>query len=161
MTKLSQVRLTLQKLLTEFESVTTDKGNLEFVGGLAVGTEVLLNDSPAPDGEYTLEDGRKLVVYQGQISEIKEKEEEPAPEEQPAEMAEEEAPVEEAPVEEPEPEDNRIEELQGKVSELEGKLTEALNRMEEIEKKLLEGKVEPATEEFDKLEKPSKPFFRN
>ena len=115
MSKLSQIRVQLQKLLTEFESIATDKGDLEFVGGLAIGTEVLLNDEPAPDGEYTLEDGRKVVVYQGQISEIKEKEEE-----QPTEMAEE-APVEEQPVEEaPKPEDNRVEELQSKVNELEG-----------------------------------------
>lgn len=159
MSKISQIKVTLQKLLTEFESIATDKGNLEFVGGLAVGTEVLLNDSPAPDGEYTLEDGRKLVVYQGQISEIKEKEEEPAPE---PEVAAEEAPVEEQPQPEPEPEpeDNTLEELKGKVGELESKYAEVMGRMEEIEKKLLEGKAEPASEEFDKMEKPSKPFFR-
>ena len=155
MSKLSQVRLTLQKLLTEFESINTDKGTLEFVGGLAIGTEVLLNDEPAPDGEYTLEDGRKVVVYQGQISEIKEKEEEPT------EMAEE-APVEEQPVEEaPKPEDNRVEELQSKVNELESVVKALQDRMNDIEGKLLEGKAEPAAAEFEKLADNNKPFFRN
>ena len=41
MSKISQIKVTLQKLLTEFESIATDKGNLEFVGGLAVGGDIL------------------------------------------------------------------------------------------------------------------------
>lgn len=159
MAKLSQVRLALQKLLTEFESINTDKGALEYVGGLAAGTEVFINDSPAPDGDYALEDGRTVVIAGGKVVEIKEKEEEPAPE---PEVAAEEAPVEEQPQPEPEPEpeDNTVEELKGKVADLESKYAEVMGRMEEIEKKLLEGKAEPASEEFDKMEKPSKPFFR-
>ena len=54
----------------------TDKGTLVFTGDLAVGTAVSLvgengETAPAPDGEYTLTDGRIVVVAGGVVTEIK------------------------------------------------------------------------------------------
>lgn len=54
----------------------TDKGTLVFTGDLAVGTAVSLvgedgSAAPAPDGEYTLTDGRIVVVADGVVTEIK------------------------------------------------------------------------------------------
>ena len=55
----------------------TDKGTLVFTGDLAVGTAVSMvgeggETAPAPDGEYTLTDGRIVVVAGGVVTEIKE-----------------------------------------------------------------------------------------
>lgn len=53
------------------QTIATDKGVLSFTGDLAVGTAVTLDGNPAPDGEYTAEDGRVIVVAAGVVSEIK------------------------------------------------------------------------------------------
>lgn len=70
----------------------TDKGTLVFTGDLAVGTAVSLvgeggETAPAPDGDYTLTDGRIVVVAGGVVTEIKEA----APAQEPAAAAQ--APV--------------------------------------------------------------------
>ena len=70
----------------------TDKGTLVFTGDLAVGTAVSMvgeggETAPAPDGEYTLTDGRIVVVAGGVVTEIKEA----APAQEPAAAAQ--APV--------------------------------------------------------------------
>ena len=66
----------------------TDKGTLVFTGDLAVGTAVSLvgeggETAPAPDGEYTLTDGRIVVVAGGVVTEIKDA----APAQEPAAAA--------------------------------------------------------------------------
>ena len=72
-------------------SVATDKGELLYNGELAVDTEVFIadeegNQTPAPDGEYTLENGNVLKVVEGKVAEIVEpKAEEETPEEAPTE----------------------------------------------------------------------------
>ena len=53
------------------QTIATDKGVLSFTGDLAVGTAVTLDGNPAPDGEYTAEDGRVIVVAAGVVSELK------------------------------------------------------------------------------------------
>lgn len=52
-------------------------GSLVNIDALQVGGQITINEAPAPDGEYELEDGTKLSVSGGLISEI-EKGEEPA-----------------------------------------------------------------------------------
>ena len=73
----------------ELASVKTDKGDLLYDGELAVGTEVFVadeegNQTAAPDGDYTLENGNVVKVAEGKVSEIVE-----------AESAEETAPTDE------------------------------------------------------------------
>ena len=63
----------------ELASVKTDKGDLLYDGELAVGTEVFVadeegNQTAAPDGEYTLENGNIVKVAEGKVSEIVEAE---------------------------------------------------------------------------------------
>ena len=53
-------------------------GSIVKIDTLDVGGQVTVNEAPAPDGDYELEDGTKLSVAGGLISEI-EKGEEPAP----------------------------------------------------------------------------------
>ena len=71
-------------------SVATDKGDLLYDGELAVGTEVFVadeegNQTAAPDGDYTLENGNVVKVAEGKVSEIVEAE---PTEETPAETEE-------------------------------------------------------------------------
>lgn len=84
MGKLSKVKLMLQSMLMEFNQVTTDKGILRYEGEeIQVNTTVRLidedgNESMPEDGNYYLgsEDGRTLVIENGTITEIIEREEE-------------------------------------------------------------------------------------
>lgn len=70
----------------EYTSVATDKGELFYIGELAIGTEVFVadeegNKTPAEEGDYTLENGNVLKVAEGKVAEIVEPtvEEEDAP----------------------------------------------------------------------------------
>lgn len=64
---------------TEMKFVQTDKGKLEWNDedrDLRAGDEVYITDedgnrNPAPDGEYTTEDGKVIVVVDGKVSEIR------------------------------------------------------------------------------------------
>ena len=77
MTKLKGI---LKSLLQEFGSTDTNQGTLEYEGTLEVGTEVTINDEVAPDGEYET-DTQIIVVGDGKVTEIRDKEvEEPAQE---------------------------------------------------------------------------------
>ena len=63
----------------QMATVTTDKGDLLYEGELAVGTEVFVvdaegNQTAAPDGDYTLENGNVVKVDDGKVSEIVEAE---------------------------------------------------------------------------------------
>ena len=60
-------------------TVTTDKGDLSYDGELAVGTEVFVTgedgeQTPAADGDYTLENGNVVKVADGKVTEIVEAE---------------------------------------------------------------------------------------
>ncbi len=81
--------LALKLVMAKFESQKTDKGELNYEGELAIGTEVFVaNEEGEPvaaaDGEYTAEDGRVIVVTEGKVSEIRKPESEEAPAEEPA-----------------------------------------------------------------------------
>lgn len=76
----------LARILVEMGNVTTDKGVLAWDGDdeLKAGDTVFIEDaegnrSTAPDGDYTTEDGKVIVVAGGVVSEIKDKAADPAP----------------------------------------------------------------------------------
>ena len=77
----------VRELLVKLAKVTTDKGELSYEGDLEVGTEVVDADGVAvSDGDYTLEDGKIIVIKDGKVETIKESvelEEEEAPAEEP------------------------------------------------------------------------------
>lgn len=78
--KMAKLKGILKSLLQEFGSTDTDKGTLDYEGTLEVGTEVTINDEPAADGEYETET-QVIVVADGKVTEIRDKEvEEPAQE---------------------------------------------------------------------------------
>lgn len=81
--------LALKAVMAKLASQATDKGELSYEGELIEGTEVYIiaedgEPQAAPDGEYTTEDGKVIVVAEGKVAEIREPE----------------APAEEAPAEE-------------------------------------------------------------
>ena len=87
MTKLELIKTKLAKILLQFTSIKTDKGILEYDGEeLAVDVEIYIVDengerSKPEDGEYVTEDDKTIVVTDGKVTEIKEKEEEVTEEE--------------------------------------------------------------------------------
>lgn len=142
MSKLNNVKLMLQKILVELNSVVTDKGTLIFPDEeLAVGVSVMIQDEdgnqkPAEDGKYYLgeEDNRTIVIENGVVTEIIV----PEPEEQPEEPveAEEEQPTEE-PIEETVVEDivDEIKEVAEDVVEnaVEEQTDDAAQRIQDLE----------------------------
>lgn len=120
----------LSKQLQKFGETETDNGILIYDGEIAEGVEVYVEQDgeviPAPDAEYTTED-KVIVVAEGKVAEIKDKEaEKPAEEEEttPVEEKEEETtPAEEEtkPEEEaaPDEKDAKIAELEARIAELE------------------------------------------
>lgn len=72
----------------EMKFIQTDKGKLEWNDedrDLRAGDEVFIRDEdgerrPAPDGEYTTEDGKVIVVVDGRVAEIRDPRAEVAPE---------------------------------------------------------------------------------
>lgn len=139
MSKLELIKTKLAKLLLQFATIKTDKAVLEYDGEeLAVGSEVFITDEngerkPAEDGNYVTEDEKTIVVADGKVTEILEKENEVEPEEEaPADetneevSAEEETPaeevseevVEEVPSEESNDLTERLTALEAKVEEL-------------------------------------------
>ena len=127
----------LAKMVLNLAQIKTNKGELISETVIEVGSEVFIEDVndmlvPAPDGEYVTQDEVTIVVADGKVVEIREKETEEAPaEEQPmderpveeplAEEPVEEAPAEEAPADEAPVEDEkdkRIAELEAQIEEL-------------------------------------------
>lgn len=137
--------LKLARMLMTFAEVKTDKGTLIYDGELALDTPVQTEDADgnivaAPDGEYTLEDGRVVVVAEGKVTEIKE-----APVEE--EVIDEALAEEEVPAEEPvaDEKDAKIAELEAKIAEYEATIAELNNKIAELENKA-EAPVEEAIE---------------
>ena len=63
----------VRELLVKLAKVTTDKGELSYEGELEVGTEVVdANGVAVSDGNYTLEDGKIIVIKDGKVEAIKE-----------------------------------------------------------------------------------------
>ena len=180
--KLSEIKNELRKILMQFSVVKTDKAVLQYEGDeLIVGTVVKIENEDGteeiPTGEYVMEDGRTLVVENGEVKEIVEApevepvevvepetepteevtepevvDETPAEEIAPEEVAEPEPTAEETPAEEAEPTEleKKITELEGKVAELEGKIAELVGRFEKM------SIAKPAVEEFEQIKKVKK-----
>lgn len=106
---------------------TNDDMILSFEGELVAGVEIFIVDeagrTPAPDGDYMVEDN-KIIVKDGKVEAI----EPVVPEEMPVE---EEAPVADVPVEAEEKPQVNLEELVGKIAQLEA---DYLSLKEVIEK---------------------------
>ena len=142
MSKLELIKTKLAKLLLQFATVKTDKAVLEYdAEELVVGTDVFVTDEngerkPAEDGNYVTEDEKTIVVTDGKVTEILEKEEEVKPEEEtPAEEPTEEVTAEEEVTEETPAEEVAEEpkdELNERLTALEAKVNDLGNRMEEL-----------------------------
>ncbi|WP_406539160.1 XkdF-like putative serine protease domain-containing protein [Fibrobacter sp.] len=71
---MSKLKERLKKLLQDFAETETDKGTLYTEGQLEIGAEVFdADDNPAADGEYETDD-KVIVVADGKVTEIREKE---------------------------------------------------------------------------------------
>ena len=144
-TIMNKIKTILTKLLAEFASVNTDKGEIFYEGELAVGVEIADADGNAvEDGEYVTDDNI-IVVADGKVAEIKEKvEEEPAAEEEVVVEAEdEEVVVEETPAEPAYDAKAEIESLKAEIDALKAEI-------ETIKNQLAEPVADPVAEEFTK-----------
>lgn len=153
------------KSLIELGSVKTDKGTLYWVGSadLTIGDEVFYNteekdDIKVEDGEYTLEDGTVIVVKEGLVSEIREKngEQEGELDMEKKQCMEEvivENPVEE--VVKDEPRDDRYDEIKRDIDDLRKEHDELKGIVESLKDTinaiLEKPAAEPIVEEFNKV----------
>lgn len=167
MTKLELIKAKLASLLLQFATIKTDKAVLEYDGEeLKVETEVFIVDEngerkPAEDGNYVTEEGKTIVVADGKVTEIIEKEEEVEPTEEPTEEpaeeveAEEEV-TEETPVEEPTEEvvEEPKDELNERLTALEAKVEELIAIVEKLVEKS-EADNTAVDERLSKIEKMS------
>ena len=107
--------LKLRKSLLQLAEVETDKGVLVIESELAEGVEVFVEDEngewiPAEDGEYMTED-KVIVIVDGKVAELKDKEPENDPETKDNEQ-----------MQEPDEKDAKIAELEATVAEQQEKL---------------------------------------
>lgn len=140
MSKITEIRLALSKILASFTAIPTDKETLVIPddGVIAVDAEVYIEKDdvyePAPDGEYTLQDGTVVTVVSGRVETMKGPE--AAVE---AEVAEE--PIEEpvAPVEEqePEPEVDPLADVNERIAGILETMAAIVVRLDNFEKELL------------------------
>lgn len=167
------LKVMLKALLDlKMSEVITDKATLIYDADiLEEGVEVFVQDPenadkviPAEDGEYTIEEQKKIVVVKdGKVAELKEMETEETTETTDTTEVVEAEVVVEAPAEEPiaeevteETEDdkrlieilNTVTELTNRLSALEGKLTEMEERLSKVE-------GQPAAEPIENENKPA------
>lgn len=164
--------LKLARMVMNLSEIKTNKGELISETVIEVGSEVFIEDAndmlvPAPDGEYVTQDEVTIVVADGKVVEIREKEQEEQPtEEQPVEQPVEEPlveePVEEQPMDEPaqpDEKDKRIAELEAQIEELNQVIVEKDELIGELRKKLEETDSKPAEEQL-KSQKDVKPIWK-
>lgn len=160
----------LAKMILSLSEIKTNKGELISETVIEVGSEVFIEDAndmlvPAPDGEYVTQDEVTIVVADGKVVEIREKEQEEAPaEEAPAEepLAEEQ-PTEEQPMDEPaqpDDKDKRIAELEAQIDELNQVIVEKDELIGELRKKLEESDAKPAEEQLKSQKTEHKTWFK-
>ena len=170
----------LAKMILNLAEIKTNKGELISETVIEVGSEVFIEDAndmlvAAPDGEYVTQDEVTIVVADGKVAEIREKEpvEEAPVEEQPMEetLAEEqpteeqpteeqpvdEQPVEEAPVEDEK--DKRIAELEAQIEELNQVIVEKDEEIGRLKSELEKSDSKPAEEQL-KSQKTVKPIWK-
>lgn len=131
----------LAKMLLKLGEVKTDKETLVIEGEIEVGKPVFVEvegePAPAPDGEYTTEDGTVVVVAEGMIAEVRTPVEEEKPEEQTEQLEEEETPAEEESTTE-------IDELKAEIERLNAVIAEKDAEIETLKAEIADkdGKVE-------------------
>ena len=164
--------LKLARMVMHLSEVKTNKGELISETVIEVGSEVFIEDAndmlvPAPDGEYVTQDEVTIVVADGKVVEIREKETEEQPtEEQPKQPVEEplaEEPVEEQPMDEPaqpDERDQRIAELEAQIAELNNIIVQKDELIGELRKKLEETDTKPAEEQLKSQKPEHKTWFK-
>ena len=160
--------LKLARMVMHLSEIKTNKGELISETVIEVGSEVFIEDAndmlvPAPDGEYVTQDEVTIVVADGKVAEIREKETEEAPvEEQPMEeQPMEETLAEEQPTEEagPDDKDAEIAKLQAQIDELNNIIVQKDELIGELRKQLEETDATPAEEQL-KSQKTEKPIWK-
>ena len=163
--------LKLARMVMHLSEVKTNKGELISETVIEVGSEVFIEDAndmlvAAPDGEYVTQDEVTLVVADGKVVEIREKEQEEQPtEEQPKQPVEEplaEEPVEEQPVEEAEPDerDAEIAKLQAQIEELNSIIAEKDEEIGRLKAELEKSDSKPAEEQLKSQKTETKSWFK-
>ena len=161
----------LAKMVLNLAQIKTNKGELISETVIEVGSEVFIEDTndmlvPAPDGEYVTQDEVTIVVADGKVVEIREKETEEAPveeqpmDEQPVEEPLAEQPVEEQPTEQPDEKDQRIAELEAQIEELNQVIVEKDEEIGKLRKKLEETDSKPAEEQLKSQKTEHKTLFK-
>lgn len=164
--------LKLARMVMHLSEIKTNKGELISETVIEVGSEVFIEDAndmlvAAPDGEYVTQDEVTIVVADGKVVEIREKEAEEAPaeeqpmEEQPVEepLAEEQ-PTEEQPTEEADDKDAEIAKLQAQIDELNNIIVQKDELIGELRKKLEETDSKPAEEQLKSQKTEHKTWFK-
>ena len=129
----------VRELLVKLAKVTTDKGELSYEGELAVGTEVVdANGVAVSDGDYTLEDGSTIIVKDGKVEAIKEKE---------VDVKAEDAEQEEAPAEEPTVPKADFDALKADFDALKAVVDELKSKVDELKKPV----EEPIESKFSRM----------
>ena len=161
---LQEIKLELKKYLLKYASIKTDNGILEYDGeDLVAGMNVYVSNengeriAPA-DGDYTVEDGKVIVVKDGKVAEIID----PAAEvdgEDSIEAAEETTTVKEEvteevieePKEEPKEDEIKLEDVNDAIANLRKEVNELYKLVDSILEKIGESRKE-ADERLKKLE---------
>lgn len=164
------LKVMLKALLDlKMSEVITDKATLIYDADiLEEGVEVFVQDPenadkviPAEDGEYTIEEEKKIVVVKdGKVAEVKEMETEETTETQEVVEAEEiaetpaEDPIAEEVTEETE-DDKRLSEILNTVTELTNRLSALEGKLTEMEERLSKVEGQPAAEPIEDENKPA------
>ena len=161
--------LKLARMVMHLSEIKTNKGELISETVIEVGSEVFIEDAndmlvAAPDGEYVTQDEVTIVVADGKVVEIREKEQEEQPtEEQPKQPVEEplaEEPVEEQPIEEPDEKDAEIAKLQAQIEELNSIIAEKDEEIGRLKSELEKSDSQPAEEQLKSQKTETKSWFK-
>lgn len=166
--------LKLARMVMHLSEIKTNKGELISETVIEVGSEVFIEDTndmlvAAPDGEYVTQDEVTIVVADGKVVEIREKETEEQPveeqpmDEQPTEEPFVEEPVEEQPVEEAPAEDERdqrIAELEAQIEELNQVIVEKDEEIGKLKAELEKSDSQPAEEQLKSQKTEHKTWFK-
>ena len=153
----------LAKMLLKLGEVKTDKETLVIEGEIEVGKPVFVEvdgePAPAPDGEYTTEDGTVVVVAEGMIAEVRTPVDDEKPEEQAEQLEDEETPAEEESTTEIDELKAEIERLNAVIAEkdaeietLKAEIADKDGKVEELEGKLKMSVETPLTKKVVKRE---------
>lgn len=163
--------LKLARMVMNLSEIKTNKGELISETVIEVGSEVFIEDAndmlvAAPDGEYVTQDEVTIVVADGKVVEIREKEVKEQPtEEQPVEEPVEEPLAEEPeqPMDEPVQPDERdaeIAKLQAQIEELNNIIAEKDEEIGRLKAELEKSDSQPAEEQLKSQKTETKSWFK-